>query len=44
MQTKLFGIISENFDVTDQLLIRYCIFIRYWRKSGSIMGQPISYL
>jgi hypothetical protein len=28
-----------DFDITDQLLIRYSIFIRYWRKSENIMGQ-----
>jgi hypothetical protein len=27
-----------------QLLIRYSAFIRYWRKSGSIIGHYISYL
>jgi len=24
-----------NFYVTDQLLIRYSVFVRYWRKNGS---------
>jgi hypothetical protein len=33
-----------DFKVTDQLLIRYPGFIRYWRRNGSIMGQYISYL
>jgi len=33
---KLLGIISVNFDVIDQLLIRYSVFTRYWRKNGSI--------
>jgi hypothetical protein len=41
---KLLGIISVDFSVTDQLLIRYSAFICYWRKSGSIMEQYISYL
>jgi len=30
--------------VIDQLLIRCSVYVRYWRKSGSIMGQYISYL
>jgi hypothetical protein len=29
---KLLGIISVDFDITDQLLIRFSAFIRYWRK------------
>jgi hypothetical protein len=29
---KLLGTISVDFDVTDQLLIRFSAFIRYWRK------------
>jgi hypothetical protein len=29
---KLLGIISVGFDVTDQLLIRFFAFVRYWRK------------
>jgi hypothetical protein len=29
---KLLGVISVDFDVTDQLLIRYFTFIRYCRK------------
>jgi hypothetical protein len=29
---KLLGIISVGFDVTDQLLIRFSVFVRYWRK------------
>jgi hypothetical protein len=35
MQTKLLGIISVDVDVTDQLLIRYSVFVRHWRKNGS---------
>jgi len=38
------GIISVDFDVTDQLLIRYSVFVRYSRKSRSVMRQCISYL
>jgi len=41
---KLLGIISVDFDVTDQLLMSYSLFVRYWRESGSIVGQYISYL
>jgi hypothetical protein len=33
-----------DFDVIDQLLIRYFAFVRYWRKYGSTMGLYISYL
>jgi hypothetical protein len=29
---KLLGIISVGFDVTDQLLIIFSAFVRYWRK------------
>jgi hypothetical protein len=29
---KLLGIISVGSDITDQLLIRFSAFIRYWRK------------
>jgi hypothetical protein len=29
---KLLGIIRVGFDITDQLLIRFSVFIRYWRK------------
>jgi hypothetical protein len=32
-----------DFDVIGQRLIRYSIFIRYWRKGGSIMVLYISY-
>jgi hypothetical protein len=38
---KLLGIISVDFNVTNQLLIKYSEFIRCWRRSGSIMGQYI---
>jgi hypothetical protein len=36
---KLLGIISMEFDVTDQLLIRFSAFVGYWRKNGSTMRQ-----
>jgi hypothetical protein len=39
---KLLGIFGVGFDITDQLLIRFFAFIRYWRKNGSKMGQYIS--
>jgi hypothetical protein len=29
---KLLGIISVGFDITDQLLIRFPSFVRYWEK------------
>jgi hypothetical protein len=40
---KLLGAISMDFDVTDQLLIRFSAFVRYWEKSGSTMRLYISY-
>jgi hypothetical protein len=36
---KLLGIISVGFNVTDQLLIRFSAFVKYWRKNGSTMRQ-----
>jgi len=44
MYMKLLGIVSVDFVITDQQLIRYSGFIRYWRKNGNTMGQYISYL
>jgi hypothetical protein len=41
---KLLGIVSMDFDVIDQPLIKYTSFVKYWRKSGIIMEQDISYL
>jgi hypothetical protein len=35
---KLLGIISVGFDVTDQLLIRFTAFFRYWRKNWELKG------
>jgi hypothetical protein len=32
MWIKLIGIISVGFDITDQVMIRFSTFIRYWRK------------
>jgi hypothetical protein len=40
---KLLGIINVDFDVTDQLLIRFSAFLKYWIKDGSAMRQYISY-
>jgi hypothetical protein len=34
MQTKLLGIISEDFEEEDQLLITYCAFLKYFREMG----------
>jgi hypothetical protein len=39
---EIIEIIGEDFDVTDQLPIRYSVFVRYWRQSGSVMEQCIS--
>jgi hypothetical protein len=44
MQMKFLGVTSADFDVMGQQLIRTSISVRYWRKSGSIMVQCISYL
>jgi hypothetical protein len=44
MLTKLLGTISVDFNVLDQLLIRYSVFFIYQRKNGSIMEQYIRYL
>jgi hypothetical protein len=33
---KLLGIISIDFDVTDQLLIRFSAFLRYWRENETV--------
>jgi hypothetical protein len=32
-----------DFDVIDQLLMKYSAFVRYPRKNGNIMGQYINY-
>jgi hypothetical protein len=34
VQIKLLGIISVGFNITDQLLISFIAFIRYWREIG----------
>jgi hypothetical protein len=39
MQTKLLEIISVDFDVTDQVLIKCSAFVRYLRKNGNTVGQ-----
>jgi hypothetical protein len=35
---KLLGTISVDFDVTDQLLIRFSAFVRYWKKMWEYNG------
>jgi hypothetical protein len=35
----LLGIINVGFDVTDQLLIRFSAFVRYWRKKDRAKGN-----
>jgi hypothetical protein len=42
-QTKLFVINSMGFDVTAQLLIRFSVFIKQWRKNGNTMREYIIY-
>jgi hypothetical protein len=44
MQTKLFGVTNVDFDVIGQQLIKSFIPVRYWRISGSVMVQYVSYL
>jgi hypothetical protein len=34
----LLSSINVDFNVIDQLLIRYLVFRRYWRKNGSLAG------
>jgi hypothetical protein len=41
-QIILLGTISVDFDVTNQLLIRFSAYISYWRKNRSAMRQLIS--
>jgi len=41
---ELLGIMSRDLNVTDWLLTRCSVYIRYWRQNGSIMGQFISCL
>jgi hypothetical protein len=41
---EIIGDHNADFDVICQRLIRSSISVRYWRKSGSIMAQYISYL
>jgi hypothetical protein len=36
---KLLGIISVGFDITDELLIRYFAFIKYWRKNENTIHR-----
>jgi hypothetical protein len=38
---KLLGVMNGGFDITDQLLIGYFAFVRYWRKDGSTIRQYI---
>jgi hypothetical protein len=40
---KTIGNHQCGFDVTDQLLIRFSTFIRYWRKNGSTVGQCMDF-
>jgi len=35
---KLLGIISVDFNVTDQMLITYSAFVRYWTKKREYNG------
>jgi hypothetical protein len=42
-QTKLLGINSVDFDLTDQLLIRYSALVTRG-KNDTVMGQYISFL
>jgi len=44
MQKKFLGKGNVDFDIIDQLLIRYSLFVRYWRKGLSKMRENINYL
>jgi hypothetical protein len=44
MKTRILGIISVDFDVINQMLLRYSALVRHWRKIRSRMGQYINYL
>jgi len=41
---KLLAIIIVDFDITDQLLTRYSVFVREWRNNGNTMWQCTNYL
>jgi len=43
MHRNLLGIISVDFDATCRLLIRFCAFVKYFRKCGNIMKLYISF-
>jgi hypothetical protein len=43
MQMKLLGITSVAFGIIDLQLIKFSESCKYWRKSGSLMVQYISY-
>jgi hypothetical protein len=43
VKVELLEIISVGFNVTDQPLMRYVAFARYWRKNVNIVRQYISY-
>jgi hypothetical protein len=36
MQMKLLGITSADFGAIGQQLIKFSIFVRYWRRSGTV--------
>jgi hypothetical protein len=40
---KLLGIISVDFDITNQLLITYSAFIKFFRSNGNTSEQYISH-
>jgi hypothetical protein len=44
MQRKLLGIISVDFNATDQLMIVYFALVKYLRTDGNKMKQCISSL
>jgi hypothetical protein len=39
---KLLGFIIVGFDITDQLLIRYVAFVRYWGKEMGVLLDSTS--
>jgi hypothetical protein len=38
---NILGIISVDFDMTDQLLIRFSAFVRYWRRIGKVIVHQL---
>ena len=44
MQRELLGVIGVDLYATDQLLIIYAAFVKYYGKNANTMNQCFSYL